>query len=281
MRVQAFITSGVLEKYVLGMATGEEKTNVLEMASQHLEIKEELAAIRKTMRGYIISHRVAPPADLFEKVKSVTNKQSASVSRTDAATRSASPTVTTVKRDHARRGSNQLMPIGLGLLSIALIAVSFTAYSFFNDLKMVKQEVVDAQEVVEGLKKELATEQTNTREVQAKLDFYLDPDNQILTLKGTNRAPQAKAVIFWNDKSKTCALEKASLPKLDDGNVAVVWSNKPYERNSIKLGVLTPNAATERIPLTYIENPSLLYVTEENSADVDRPNRSKILMTGG
>ncbi|MEZ4934892.1 MAG: anti-sigma factor [Saprospiraceae bacterium] len=278
MRVPAFITSGVLEKYVLGMATEEEIEDVLEMASQHLEIKEELAAIRKTMKGYILSHKVAPPPDLINKVMAIGVKQAAPSTKHDPATRSISPSFTAPKREKAESGNNKLMGIATAALSIALIAACFTAYTFFQDVEGAKKETADALDQVEEVKKELATAQRNTMETQAKLDFYLDRDNQLSVLKGTNRAPNAKAVIYWNAVSKSASLDVAKLPPLASGSIAVLWANSG--RSARKLGVLAANDPGDRTSVSYIDGAESFFVTEENSPTVDQPNRSRILMTG-
>lgn len=279
MRVQAFITSGVLEKYVLGMASEEEVEDVLEMASQHLEIKEELAAIRKTMKGYILSHKVAPPADLLAKVMAIGVKQTASSTRNDPAARSISPSFAAPKREKTETGNNKSMGIAATVLSIALVAACFTAYTFFKDVEGAKQESADALEQVEEVKKQLATAQRNTMETQAKLDFYLDRDNQVAVLKGTNRAPNAKAVIYWNSISKSASLDVAKLPPLSSGSVAVLWANSG--RSVQKLGVMAANDPGDRTSVSYIDGAESFFVTEENSPTVDQPNRSRILMTGG
>ena len=90
MRVQAFITSGILEKYVLGMVTEEEKQEVLGRASQHIEVKEELTAIRKTLQGYILSHEVRPPEGLKNKVLSLPKRKTVTTSRSEPASRTSS-----------------------------------------------------------------------------------------------------------------------------------------------------------------------------------------------
>lgn len=278
MRVPAFITSGVLEKYVLGMATEEEVEDVLEMASQHLEIKEELAAIRKTMKGYILSHKVAPPPDLINKVMAVGVKQSAPAAKNEPATRSISPSFAAPKREKAESDSNKLMGVAAAVLSVALIAACFTAYTFFKDVEGAKKETAEALEQVNEVKKQLATSQRNTMETQAKLDFFLDRENQLAVLKGTNRAPNAKAVIYWNAVSKSASLDVYKLPPLASGSVAVLWANSG--RSVQKLGILAANDPGDRTSVSYIDGSESFFVTEENSPTVDRPNRSRVLMTG-
>ncbi len=278
MRVQAFITSGILEKHVLGMTSDEETQEVLELASQHLEIKEELAAIRKTMKSYILSHQVAPPPNLKEKAVAIGNRQTASKPKTPTFAPKNTPSYSSAKKSKESSGPN-LLGIASALLGLALIGACFTAYTFFQDAEKSHKETAVALEEIEEVKKQLDSEQKRVLDLQNQLGFYHDRDNDVLVLKGTIRSPESKAIIYWNANSKTASIDLPKLPNMRVGSVAVLWVNA--DRRAHKIGVLSPNAPEERSTLTFIENPDLFYVTEEISADVERPNRSRILMRGG
>ena len=278
MRVQAFITSGILEKHVLGMTTPEESQEVLELASQHLEIKEELAAIRKTVKSYIHSHQVALPANLKEKAVAVSNKQTPSKSRSQSTTTkraSSYPAPTKVKE----KSNFNMYGIATLLLGIALIGACFTAYTFFNDAEKATNETAIALEEVEQLKKHVESEQKKATDLKNQLGFYHDRNNEVYLLKGTSRSPGSKAIIYWNATDNTASIDLPAMPNLREGTVPILWVNA--NRRSNKIGVLAPNAAGQRSSLNFIENPDLFYVTEEASADAERPNRARILMVGG
>lgn len=70
--LKAYIESGVLELYVLGDLSPEEALQVEEMASQHPEVRDEIAAIEQAMEQYAMQNAVEPSADvetrLFEKL---------------------------------------------------------------------------------------------------------------------------------------------------------------------------------------------------------------------
>jgi anti-sigma factor RsiW len=71
--LKAYIESGVLELYVLGDLSPEETLQVEEMASQHLEVRDEIAAIEQAMEQYAMQNAVEPSADvetrLFRKLE--------------------------------------------------------------------------------------------------------------------------------------------------------------------------------------------------------------------
>ncbi|HHM21719.1 MAG TPA: hypothetical protein ENJ20_06815 [Bacteroidetes bacterium] len=276
MRTQAYITSGILEKYVLGMANDEEAEEVLEMASQHLEIKEELWAIRKTLRGYLLSHQVSPPQELKEAVMEIANNKVAANMGNLKKEAKEYPVKVAGKK---KKTEVSLAGIAALLLALALVAASFTVYSFYTDAETARNATAAADKQIDALRKELEEKEKVISTLQSQLGFYQDRDNQIIVLKGTRRSPATKATIYWNNKTRSAHIDLSVLPSLSDGKVAILWVNTGNRRFK-KAGVLQPSTPEALLPLTYVENPKSFFVTAENNPDVERPNRARILMTG-
>jgi len=66
--IKAYIESGILELYVLGDVTPEEKRQVEEIAAKHPAIKAELGEIERSMELYAEANAVEPAADLRERI---------------------------------------------------------------------------------------------------------------------------------------------------------------------------------------------------------------------
>lgn len=62
--VEEFIQSGILELYVMGVASPEEVLEVELMALKNAAVREELDAIRQTIEGYAVAHAVAPKKNI-------------------------------------------------------------------------------------------------------------------------------------------------------------------------------------------------------------------------
>ena len=68
MNTKEYIESGILESYVLGIATVGESAEVERMVSVHPEVEIELEAIRGTLENYALQYEKQPPAALKSKV---------------------------------------------------------------------------------------------------------------------------------------------------------------------------------------------------------------------
>ena len=62
--IREYIQSGILEWYVLGVATPEEAAEVERLAVAHPEISQELATISQTLEAYALAHAVEPKATI-------------------------------------------------------------------------------------------------------------------------------------------------------------------------------------------------------------------------
>ncbi len=61
MDIQSFIQSGLLEAYVLGQCSAEERVKVERMAAEHVEVRAELSSIQISLEAYAAAHAVQPP----------------------------------------------------------------------------------------------------------------------------------------------------------------------------------------------------------------------------
>lgn len=62
--ITAFIESGILELYVMGVTSPEENLEVEQMAAAHPEVKQEIEAISQAMEQYTMAHAVEPRGNI-------------------------------------------------------------------------------------------------------------------------------------------------------------------------------------------------------------------------
>ncbi|HTD40316.1 MAG TPA: hypothetical protein VK671_06820, partial [Mucilaginibacter sp.] len=66
--IKAYIESGILELYILGDVTQEERTQVEAMAQKHPAIKAELIEIERSLEAYAEENAIEPSAGLRDRV---------------------------------------------------------------------------------------------------------------------------------------------------------------------------------------------------------------------
>ncbi|MBX9853176.1 MAG: hypothetical protein K2X86_15640, partial [Cytophagaceae bacterium] len=83
MNIQEYISSGILESYVLGALSREEAAEVESIASKNPEVKREIESIEQALHKYAEAHAVNPRPELknkiLQKINSGANTEEAKV----------------------------------------------------------------------------------------------------------------------------------------------------------------------------------------------------------
>lgn len=68
MNLQEYISSGIIESYVLNQISDEERTELEAMATKHPEIKAEIRAVEEVLVAYAMAHSKTPPPDMKQQI---------------------------------------------------------------------------------------------------------------------------------------------------------------------------------------------------------------------
>ena len=62
MDIKAYIQSGVIEQYVLGLATAEDVAELEQLRVQYPELNDAVLNFEKNFEAYLLANPVQPPA---------------------------------------------------------------------------------------------------------------------------------------------------------------------------------------------------------------------------
>lgn len=224
--IRAYIESGVLELYVLGDMSAEEKLQVEAMASLHPTIKAELEEIEKAMELYADIHDAEPAPQMRNRILNslLTNFGDDRNLRTvHHDERTASERVAQLPR-----ATTSVFYKYAFAASILLLCVSVAA------LAIVYNRLQDSQQQLVTLR---LSEQKFTRQVSMmsnELDVYRNPSFQLIHLKGTPKTPSSALTVAWNAKEQKVMvdLHDAKLPAVDKDHQYQLWAiadSKPVD----------------------------------------------------
>lgn len=253
------------------------------MLSTHGEIREELEAIRKALHGYVLTHQVAPPDGLREKIVNGVKpapKPATTTTRTGSATSSRPTSTATLNRQSAEPSSLNIWMIAAAVSVLGLIGALVYYSGVSGDLEASQKALVESQANVEQLKKEKETQVALYEKTKAELDLRSDHNLVPIPLKGNSRAPEAFAVIRTNKVSKKSYLDVRKLPDVPADQQLQLWVT--VNGQTTNLGTPKVNQPNELPELKYSDNPSIYFVTLEKKGDApQRPSRWRIVMTTG
>lgn len=261
--IKAYIESGILEDYLSGNVTDQERREVDCLSKIYPEIKTELNQLGEAVERYAFAHRVAPPAGLKDKimaqlefaddVKEISlNDLPANESNQEEADE------TPVFKLDSRQPSFQW-----GWVAAASIAALVGSAVYFNARLDTLNTSLAQQNVELNQKNELIANLNNA-------------DNQFVTLKGVDKSPNSAVRVVWNPKTQEVQLNVLSLPVPAAGKQYQLWGlvgGKPVD-----LGVFDVNGVMQK--MKNAPQADAFAVTLEKSGGSPSPTLSEMYVMG-
>jgi len=214
---EAYITSGILELYVLQSLQPEEMAEVEEMAHHHVEVRTAIADIRESLAAYGQLHAETPPAPLRSKILTAI---AAEVENTPAVEIAPKVLQMTSGAEVAVRYARIAIAASISLFLVSLL----TAANFY----LRWQEAATLANTLLAEKTVLAAErallQTSAAEGKELLALIANPDIRLVNLQGTDSYPEASALVAWNPLSSAVYLWVNALPQPADDQQYQLWA---------------------------------------------------------
>ncbi|MBX5438812.1 MAG: anti-sigma factor [Thermoflavifilum sp.] len=202
MDIQEYISSGVIELYVLGMLSEEEAAELRAYARQYPEVKEAIEAYERTLEQYAELHAVEPPAELRQQIWH----------RLSSAAR---PTPSTASAGRVLR--HPVLPYLMAACVLLLIGSLVLNILFYTRYQHVQQQVASLQTQQAGLQQQL-------HEYATALQVLQTPDYTPVLLKGIPQHPDLMATVYWNKSSGEVYLLPNLMPSPPAGKQYQLWA---------------------------------------------------------
>jgi anti-sigma-K factor RskA len=205
VNIKEYIASGIVESYVLGLASEQERAELEQLCAHYPELVEARTNFELMVEKQAIENAVAPPATSKSKIWS------------NIQTRE-SNTPTLITMEPAK--TPQSFRVGwLAAASIILMLVAgYFAYSFYkknNDLKASNDEMVARLNRMDSVINEMKKDQAVVQ----------NPNTTVINmsaLKQGNNPPAAS--VYWDSTSANVYLLIKNMPRLASDKQYQLWS---------------------------------------------------------
>jgi anti-sigma-K factor RskA len=239
MNTKEYIESGILESYVLGVATAGESAEVERLALEYPAIRQELDAITNSLETYALQYETEPPAFLKNKIMESLFNEHTIVDNSNAGSINQSVREITEPREVVSLNQNiQSSAPQRSIFKMAaswvLLALSISANIwFFKNWKNSEEKVLALESQNQILAKE---GQTLKASYQEEVAILQNPDVKIIQLSGQPVAPQAKALVYFDKTKQEVYLSALTLPEVPKGKQYQLWAivdGKPVDAGMI------------------------------------------------
>lgn len=273
MNTQEYIQSGIIESYVLGMASSAEAAELEQLCLQYPEIKQALTDFETALEANALAKSVAPPAHLKQQIFASLQSEFKAVENTAPESKEA-----VVMPMHDSKVVKMKQPSRfLAAASIILLVISgaMNIY-FYSKFKETTQQY-------QALVLEKNTLQANNQMMQTKsLDMYnsmqmmTDPNMQKVAMPGIAGKESNYATVFWDTKSKDVYLLPNKLPQPATGKQYQLWAI--VDGKPVDAGVISDCAGLCK--MKNIPSASMFAITLEKSGGSETPTLSEMYVAG-
>ena len=201
----------------MGISSPEEIQIVEETLKQFPELKQELEDIEISLEEYAQANAIEPPSAAKEKIMSRVSGNSAKAENKKA------PVI------HINKKAPMFYKWIAAASIILLIGSMVVNYSYYEKYHDTRQELQVAQQKIEQ-------QQKSNLAMSQDMDIVTNKYAQPVLLKGTPKAPDAVAKIFWMKNTGDVYINPTNLPQAPAGKQYQLWAivdGKPVDGGMI------------------------------------------------
>ncbi len=234
MNVTEYIASGILESYVMGAVSDQERREVECLSSIYPEIKQELDQLSDALENYALLHSVEPPASVKEKL----------LSELDFSQPEKEKTIIRPMPVDRSEGGRTYPVTWIVAASVGLLVLLFSFY-LLSQLRTNQETVASLRAANGSLQSEVRQLRDHQTQNEQTLALLRQPGTRTLELIGNEKAPKGNVLVYWNARNRQVAVEVRSLPALPPDQQYQLWSL--VDGKPIDAGVFDGNNVTTAI----------------------------------
>ncbi|HEY8894870.1 MAG TPA: anti-sigma factor [Niastella sp.] len=272
MNIQEYISSGIVESYVLGLADEAERAEFEQMCARHAEVRAARDAFELSLEEHAMAAAVAPPAFVRDAVL----QQLAGADTTEV--KSAAPVV------QLRPVKRSAMPVAMRYLaaaSVVLLAgsIGLNVY-YFNKYRDFSQRYNQLAAQQTELAKNNGIMQTRLDEYDRTLRGLTSPYMAQIKLEGSqvpaSPAPESKATVLWDTRTKDVYLMVNNLPQPQAGMQYQLWAI--VDNQPVDAGMLNMEKGHMMVKMKNIPRAQLFAITLEQEGGSPTPKGKMYVM---
>lgn len=283
MNTQEYISSGIIEAYLLGLASDEEARELMLLSEKYPDIRIAMEEAQETLDTFGALHRQQPPAHLKNKIwaaieneEQTTNNNRSSGHVVDAISQDvpSSASLNAAQEQHAHRtGSNRIILWKYAAAaSIALMTGSIIfSYSLFSNNKELAGRI-------KALQTEHQVFVSQLQQHEREMHLMLDTSMAHIVLAGVPQHPGSKATVLWDTKTKDVYLAVNMIPPPPSGMQYQLWAI--VDGIPVDLGMYDNNANERIQKMKAVPQAQMFAITLEKAGGSPVPTLDRMFVAG-
>jgi anti-sigma-K factor RskA len=255
VNITEYISSGVVESYVLGLLTAQERFEFEQYCEAYPELKAARNAFELAIEKQAMENAVTAPANVKEKVLSAIQQKPGS------------NTSKIISMEPAIRRSSGLRWMAAASIILFLVTGYF-AYTFYNQNK--------------DLNNSLKTLQVKVNQMEEYQKIMSDPNVAVVNMVAMTPA-KASASIYWDSTSSDVYLLIKNMPQLPSDKQYQLWSIINGQNGQLQpssLGLFDGENQKVILKMSNAKKADAFAITIEKRGNSEGPNLEQLQSMG-
>lgn len=250
MNIEEYISSGLIEAYVLGIATPEETQEIERLAELYPEMRDAVLEEKALLETYTLSQSLVPPAALKSKIWEAI--QAEEKIRENKVPDKPVSTENPILKPKSRRSYALAASIALLILS------GLANVRLMRGNKKIKEELESALNEQKKMRTEKDQVQVIASQTEEVLKVMSLPNLKKIKLDGVGSNADQSCMLYWDAANGNVYLDLKSMPAAPEGKQYQLWAivdGKPvdagiYEKQMLSMAQMKTIARAEMFAIT-------------------------------
>lgn len=274
MNIEEYISSGIIESYVLGSLSPGEAAQVESMAVSHPEIQEAIESYQKMLESFADQDGVQPPVQLKSRVMEAIRDEKNKHLQIPGKAITEDNRQNTILLSLNKWKKLAAAAVILLIASIALNGIFIGKYkqykSQYNVLALNQQQLFTQNQTL----------QTSLEHLQKGMHVLMNPSMKPVVMEGVSAHPGMLATVYWDTQSRHAYLANFNLPAPPAGKAYQLWAiinGKP-----VSMGMYNPANENDLIAMENVQpgNVQAFAITLEKQEGSPTPTMSQMYVMG-
>lgn len=268
MNIEEYISSGILEAYVMDQLSSAERIEVEAAAEKHPEIREELNKIELSMEALAFATAITPPEGVKEKLTAEIEKTSESEIQKE--------TPVIAMQTEKSFGILKFAAAASVIVALGSAVMAFTYWKKWQGAEGRLADIIaQNQQFAENYN------QVNQQldDIQNAVTIMNNTAYTRVVMNGTDNSPNSLATVYWNEATADVYLSIQNLKELSQDQQYQLWAI--IDGKPVDAGVFNPTNSTYLVQMKNIgPNAAAFAVTIEPRGGSENPSLETMQVVG-
>jgi anti-sigma-K factor RskA len=249
VNLKEYIASGIIESYVMGLASETERAEFEQMCARHPELVAERRKFEESLEAYASEQAVRPPKEVKAKIlKAIITME------------------------------NSKSPRSIGLLRFVAAAAVILLIGMVVLYYQVSQQNKDLASANKALTDKVNADEAAIDKIKIEGSIVGNPNNIVVNMVGTKRAPKSSANVYWDSSNSSVYLVVKNMPQLPSDKQYQLWALIDNTQKS--LGVFDATDQNIILKMDSTKKAQAFAITIENRGGKPHPTLDSLTSIG-